>query len=667
MAKRQDLVDLVALSEKLAQNLEKAGAASQTIHTGLAGASAAAGNTVGTGSMSNPGGGANGTVATPRTTSTAGAAGQVLGTVLKGLGSVAGVGISAAANMLPSPAEAASYQLSTSRQGFFGGMSFGQTGNLQKAISAGGTALNSQDAVQAIAALQSAGIYNVNQVGGGVASLSNYAPNLGLAGTAQASASLYQGRSTNLLNQIGVKTMTAAGLARSPDQIANDFVDKIFATTPPLQKGSVEAYAYLQGALTPSGQLTFILNTYIPDQNLQQIIITKLFAKAKGLPDDATKAQLTAAGITTATVGAQSAYNTAQLGVTQATQASINVGTVAALKTLTVAANDFAKVAKDLGPELKAYGFGSTLMGGIGTTASAGLGGLLGHFLSGTGGAIFKALKGFFTNPVVEDAETTVEGLATGGPAKGNVPYIVGEKGPELFVPDSSGTIIPNHLIARANGGPVDQGGFASMLLGALGAPATQQNVADLTMWENMEGGNWNNTATYNPLNTSYQLNGSVNYNTRKAGSGVQAYSSWQQGLAATVATLTGANAGSRGYTNIVSALRAGASSQGDFLKLLQASSWDAGHYSGGASTSVADSSAGGMYSTSSVGLYGTIGNTAPLGTLLSTTPASTGAPQININVTVPSGTDPHAAAKTAATIQAAVKKALAQAGVTSK
>lgn len=35
-------------------------------------------------------------------------------------------------------------------------------------------------------------------------------------------------------------------------------------------------------------------------------------------------------------------------------------------------------------------------------------------------------------------------GLASGGPAQANKPYIVGEQGPELFVPKSSGTVVPN-------------------------------------------------------------------------------------------------------------------------------------------------------------------------------------------------------------------------------
>jgi hypothetical protein len=38
-------------------------------------------------------------------------------------------------------------------------------------------------------------------------------------------------------------------------------------------------------------------------------------------------------------------------------------------------------------------------------------------------------------------------GLATGGPASGGQPYIVGEKGPELFVPGSNGNIVPNNAM----------------------------------------------------------------------------------------------------------------------------------------------------------------------------------------------------------------------------
>jgi hypothetical protein len=44
-----------------------------------------------------------------------------------------------------------------------------------------------------------------------------------------------------------------------------------------------------------------------------------------------------------------------------------------------------------------------------------------------------------------------VGGRAAGGPVASNTPYIVGERGPELFVPSMSGQIVPNNKISRNN------------------------------------------------------------------------------------------------------------------------------------------------------------------------------------------------------------------------
>jgi len=44
-------------------------------------------------------------------------------------------------------------------------------------------------------------------------------------------------------------------------------------------------------------------------------------------------------------------------------------------------------------------------------------------------------------------------GKAAGGPVKGKTPYMVGEKGPELFVPSGAGNIIPNHRLDSGGGG----------------------------------------------------------------------------------------------------------------------------------------------------------------------------------------------------------------------
>jgi len=59
-------------------------------------------------------------------------------------------------------------------------------------------------------------------------------------------------------------------------------------------------------------------------------------------------------------------------------------------------------------------------------------------------GAIFGKLLGFRAN---------------GGPVTGNSPYIVGERGPELFVPTVSGNVVPNNSIGSFMGGRMGDNG----------------------------------------------------------------------------------------------------------------------------------------------------------------------------------------------------------------
>ena len=62
---------------------------------------------------------------------------------------------------------------------------------------------------------------------------------------------------------------------------------------------------------------------------------------------------------------------------------------------------------------------------------------------------------------------------ANGGPVMSNKPYIVGERGPELFVPNAGGTIIPNDRLMSQGGG--DQ---VSYTINAVDAPSFQALVA---------------------------------------------------------------------------------------------------------------------------------------------------------------------------------------------
>jgi hypothetical protein len=65
--------------------------------------------------------------------------------------------------------------------------------------------------------------------------------------------------------------------------------------------------------------------------------------------------------------------------------------------------------------------------------------------------------------------------LANGGTVSGNNPYIVGERGPELFVPTGSGRIVPNNQLG-ANGG----GNIFINVSGAIDQEGTARRIVDV-------------------------------------------------------------------------------------------------------------------------------------------------------------------------------------------
>jgi hypothetical protein len=76
-------------------------------------------------------------------------------------------------------------------------------------------------------------------------------------------------------------------------------------------------------------------------------------------------------------------------------------------------------------------------------------------------------------------------GRALGGPVSGGTAYMVGERGPELFVPKGSGTIIPNGM----------SGGGATINLtvnGAIDPIATARQIANILNIEATNSGSFN-------------------------------------------------------------------------------------------------------------------------------------------------------------------------------
>lgn len=70
-------------------------------------------------------------------------------------------------------------------------------------------------------------------------------------------------------------------------------------------------------------------------------------------------------------------------------------------------------------------------------------------------GALMGAFGGGGGGPTNLLEGTPYDGMATGGYPQMNKPVLVGERGPELFVPTSSGKIIPNHQLSGGGGGMI--------------------------------------------------------------------------------------------------------------------------------------------------------------------------------------------------------------------
>ena len=99
--------------------------------------------------------------------------------------------------------------------------------------------------------------------------------------------------------------------------------------------------------------------------------------------------------------------------------------------------------------KLAAQKIADALFGGPGSTGGGALGGLFGGFDFGSwisglfnfggGGGGFWGNSGMWGMGV----------RAAGGPVRGNVPYLIGERGPEVFVPRTQGFVVPNNMLRQ--------------------------------------------------------------------------------------------------------------------------------------------------------------------------------------------------------------------------
>jgi tape measure domain-containing protein len=125
---------------------------------------------------------------------------------------------------------------------------------------------------------------------------------------------------------------------------------------------------------------------------------------------------------------------TIKSGVVDAIQGAVD-GTKSLGEVAANVLNNIANKILDVAVNMALFG----AMSGTGTG-----GGLLGGLFKGGGGGGGGGLGSVASN-IAQYAP--LEGLALGGPVSAGTPYMVGERGPELFMPSRGGSIIPNNAL----------------------------------------------------------------------------------------------------------------------------------------------------------------------------------------------------------------------------
>lgn len=341
-------------------------------------------------------------------------------------------------------------------QGGFGGSLRQQSANvraLQVAMANRGIATSSMDTTKALAAAQGLGLSgasNFNQVMMGAATASNFAPGLGVQGATQVMGTMNAPGTVNMLQTVGIRVRGPNGSLMTLPEIVEQLWQLI------TQHGKVSlSEREVQFSLMPGNGLHGMLTSlYGNDEATITLVSNMLLAKAKSGGklnlSTADRADLEKTGLSTATtnkIARQTAGQTKLLTETASATAA-GYGMSADLGN---ALNNFAAAAGPLTQALGAFNGGYTGTMGLGngtmgTVFKTGAAALAGGRLGGLPGAAIAVLG------------SLLFGREKGGPTDANTPYIVGEKGPELFVPKNDGVVIPNHLIGnrhREGGGPV--------------------------------------------------------------------------------------------------------------------------------------------------------------------------------------------------------------------
>lgn len=387
--------------------------------------------------------------------------GQGFGNILKaGIGSAVSSAYAiynVAANLTPNTSDALEAQLLQQRASFYtGGGKTGigavQTSQQSLANLAMLSGDNPQmDVMRAQIAAQGYGLgSSVNTLLKSAANVSNLMPGLGVEGAIRATGAMQQGYNVNMLRGIGIQLRDpVTGQLKGPDEVIDQVWQKICRDYGQAYgSGKSPSLNEIQISLQPGNALDSMLNQYFGnDPMLKQLVANGLIYKAQG-GGAITKGGVAGLGGTTEAMLSYTSTAAAGQGFLTAAEGGAATGFIGAnavvSKYYTDAANGLVQVLSNIksftDTVLTAFG-GNPVSAMVGVTGASAISGFVNtiktmmDFIQSPGDGLKGILTSLFANTSF---------MAEGGPVSGNTPYIVGEKGPELFVPNSNGTIIPN-------------------------------------------------------------------------------------------------------------------------------------------------------------------------------------------------------------------------------
>jgi hypothetical protein len=373
---------------------------------------------------------------------------------------------------------------------------------------------------------------------------------MGFEGTMRAYASMQQGRNVNMLRGIGIQLRDDNGNMKPPDQIIDDIWKKICRDyAGAYGSGKKPSKQEVQIGLQPGNSMDSMLDMYFGnDPMAKQLVANGLLYKAETGGGAISKAKLTELGATTEATNAFSNRNAAQARQTGLTANAGAEGYTTAANAITAFSTFMTdKALPILEGITQTNALIATLLGAADDTGAKALG-----LLAAAGGKP-AALAGL---------------IATGGLGLG-----IGT----VLAPGVTSTLLGGKGVGSSD---AERDRFAVEVLQGIGAKPTKENIEAMQIWMNREGGSVRNSASYNYLNTSQPMPGSVNYKTKQEGRGVQAYNSFEEGVQATIKTFKGPNAKTYKYDTVIDLLQKGAPKE-DIFEALEKSSWDANRYKG--------------------------------------------------------------------------------------